>query len=150
MSTHCGICFGQGHSEKNCDSKPRVREDDSNPMSKIGYGRGDDNLVQIMPAKVINVGASQMEPTVPMEAVETLTVKDIIHRLVERNLQAWRALPESIRDRMLERPQDFHLVGNKMYNSTSKENFDYDIVYNGTLWRYNGAGVHWVIADIIR
>jgi len=23
MSTHCGICFGQGHAEKNCDSRPR-------------------------------------------------------------------------------------------------------------------------------
>ncbi len=97
-----------------------------------------------------NPKVSGVEPTVPMHAVETLTVKDIIHRLVERNLQAWRALPESIRDKMLERPQDFHLVGNKTYSSASKENFDYDIVYNGTLWRYNGAGVHWVIADIVQ
>jgi hypothetical protein len=22
MSTHCGKCFGQGHKEENCDSKP--------------------------------------------------------------------------------------------------------------------------------
>lgn len=22
MSTHCGYCFGQGHSERNCDSAP--------------------------------------------------------------------------------------------------------------------------------
>lgn len=93
---------------------------------------------------------STVEPTIPMDAVELLTVKDIIHRLVERNLQAWRALPEAVRDRMLERPQDFRLVGNKLYNGASKENFDYDIVYNGTLWRYNGAGVNWVLADIIR
>ena len=145
MSSHCGICFGQGHSEKNCDSKPISRPPDSdNPMHKIGYGRGDDH-VQIMPARVINVGVT-MEPTVPMEAVELLCVKDIIHRLVERNLQAWRALPEDVRDRMLDRPQDFRLIGNKTYNSSSKENFDYDIVYNGMLLRYNGAGVYWTIA----
>jgi len=132
------------------DHDPNGDDDWANPMTRIGYGRGDDNHVQIMPARVISVGERKVDPTVPMDAVETLTVKDIIHRLVERNLQAWRALPESIRDKMLEHPQDFRLIGNKMYNSTSKENFDYDIVYNGTLWRYNGAGVHWVIADIIR
>ena len=97
-----------------------------------------------------NPKVSTVEPTVPMHAVEILTVKDIIHRLVERDLQAWKALPESIRDRMLERPQEFQLVGNKAYMATSKENFDYDIVYNNTLWRYNGAGVSWVIAGIFK
>ena len=131
------------------DHDPNGDDDWANPMTRIGYGRGDDQA-PIHPIRVINVGGKAMEPTVPMEAVEILNVKDIIHRLVERNLQAWRALPEAVRDRMIERPQDFRLVGNKMYNHSSKENFDYDIVYNGTLWRYNGAGVCWVIADVVR
>jgi hypothetical protein len=114
-------------------------------MSKIGYGRGDDH-VQIMPARVISVGGT-MEPTVPMYAVETLTIKDIVHRLVERNLQAWKALPEQVRDAMMERPQDFQLIGAK----TAKEgDFDYNILYNGTVWRYHNTALVWVIADIIR
>lgn len=131
------------------DHDPNGDDDWANPMSRMGYGRGDDHHVQIMPARVINVGGT-MEPTIPMEAVELLTVKDIIHRLVERNLQAWRALPEAVRDRMLDRPQDFQLVVNKTYIATSKENFDYDITYNGTVWRYSGAGVNWILANILK
>lgn len=132
------------------DHDPNGDEDFyDNPLHRIGYGRGDDH-VQIMPAKVINVGEKKVDPTVPMHAVEILTVKDIVHRLIERNLQAWKALPEKIRDAMMERPQEFQLIGNKEYNGTSKENFDYDIQYNGTVWRYNGAGVNWVIANIVQ
>jgi len=131
------------------DHDPNGDDDWANPMTRIGYGRGDDQA-PIHPIRVINVGGKAMEVTVPMDAVELLNVKDIIHRLVERNLQAWKALPESIRDKMLDRPQDFRLVGNKMYNGTSKENFDYDIIYNNTLWRYNGASLNWFIADIVR
>lgn len=115
-----------------------VDDDDGNPMQRIGYGRGDDYMKKAI------------EPTIPMEAVEVLTVKDIIHRLVERNLQGWRALPEKIRDRMLDRPNEFQLIGNKMYSSTSKEYFDYDILYNGTVWRYNAVSLVWVIQDIIQ
>ena len=99
------------------------------------------------PQRVINVGERAVEPTVPMEAVELLSVKDIVHRLIERNLQAWRALPEKIRDKMLERPQDFQLIPAK----TAKEGeFDWNIMYNGTIWRYNGIQVGWVIFDIVR
>lgn len=132
-------------------------DDDSNPMNRIGYGRGDDapapplkpRVTQaysfITPDRVINVGERTVEPTIPMEAVEILSVKDIIHRLTERNLQAWRALPEKIRDRMLERPQDFQLVLNKQ---RKEGDFDYNIVYSGTVWRFHGTAIAWVIADI--
>lgn len=161
------------------DHDPNGDDDWDNPMHRIGYGRGDDNAdglkhgrrnddsnmghesvpykpratqpySMIDPNRIVNVGASTVEPTVPMHAVEILSVKDIVHRLIERNLQAWKALPEKIRDAMMERPQEFQLIGNKEYNGTSKENFDYDILYNGTVWRYNGAGVNWVIANIVR
>lgn len=118
---------------------------DDNPMHRIGYGRGDDHHVQIMPARVINVGEHKVEPTIPMEAVEIISVKDIVHRLVERNLQAWRALPEKIRDRMLERPQDFQLVPAK---ERKDGDFDWDILYSGTVWHYSGAKVAWLIQDI--
>lgn len=157
MSTHCGICFGQGHTEISCDSKPRVREDDSNPMHKIGYGRGDDNTVPqsrktqaysfINPQRVVNVGEKKMDPTVPMQAVENLTIKEIVHRLIERNLQAWKALPEKIRDAMMERPQEFQLIPTK---NPKADDFDYSILYNGTVWRYHPTQLSWIIADIVR
>lgn len=121
-----------------------MSDDGTNPMHSFGHGRGDDHHVQVMPVKVI--GESAMEPTQPMEAVEQLTVKDIIHRLVERNLQAWRNLPEKIRDRMLERPQDFQLIANKQ---RKEGEFDYNILYNGTIWRYSGTAVLWVLQDIV-
>ncbi len=121
-------------------------DDDSNPMHRIGHGRGDDH-VQIMPARVVNVGERKVEPTVPMHAVEVLTVKDIVHRLIERNLQAWKALPEKIRDAMMERPQEFHLIPTK---NPKAEDFDYSILYNGTIWRYHALHISWVIADIER
>lgn len=88
-----------------------------------------------------------MEPTQPMEAVEQLTVKDIVHRLIERNLQAWKALPEKVRDAMMERPQDFQLIGNK---NRKEGDFDYNILHNGTVWRYSPSGVVWNIHDIVR
>ncbi len=88
-----------------------------------------------------------MEPTIPMEAVETLTVKDIMHRLVERNLQAWKALPESVRDRMLDRPQDFQLISNK---ARKEGEFDYNIVFGGVEWRYHNTALVWTIHQILR
>lgn len=101
----------------------------------------------IEPQKVVNVGGRAVEPTVPMEAMEILSVKDVVHRLIERNLQAWKALPERIRDKMLESPQDFQLIMNKQ----GKEgDFDYNILYNGTVWRYHNTALVWMISDIIR
>jgi hypothetical protein len=137
MSSHCGICFGQGHTEEHCDT---------NPMHAFGHGRGDHH-VQAMPIKVINPGDSTVEPTQPMEAVETLTMKDIVHRLIERNLQAWKALPEKVRDVMMEHPQDFQLIGNK---NRKEGDFDYNILHNGTVWRYHATAVQWVLQDIVR
>lgn len=129
-------------------------DDDSNPMHAFGHGRGDDYKPRrtaaysfVDPQRIVNVGESKVEPTQPMEAVETLTVKDIMHRLVERNLQAWKALPEKVRDRMLERPQDFQLVAN-LYRKEG--DFDYNILHNGTVWRYHPTAVLWVLQDLVR
>jgi hypothetical protein len=88
-----------------------------------------------------------MEPTQPMEAVEILSVKDIVHRLIERNLQAWKAIPEKIRDAMMDRPQNFQLVPTK---NLKGDDFDYSILYNGTVWRYHPTALVWVISDIVR
>lgn len=105
----------------------------------------------VSPDRIVNIEEDKkVEPTIPMAAVnllaaEVLTVKNIVHRLLERNLKAWRALPESIRDRMLDRPQDFNLIGNKL----TPGDFDYDILYNGTVWRYNVINSCWLIQEII-
>ncbi len=99
------------------------------------------------PQRIVNVGASTVEPTIPMQAVELLTVKDIVHRLVERNLQAWKALPEKIRDAMMEHPQNFQLIPAK---NPQVGDFDYSIVYSGTVWRYHATALVWVISDIIQ
>lgn len=149
MSTHCGICFGQGHSEASCDSKPRHRNDDSNMghESVPHKTRVTQAYSFIDPQRIVNVGESKVEPTVPMYAVEILTVKDIVHRLVERNLQAWKALPEKIRDAMMEQPQDFQLIPAK---NPQVGDFDYNILYSGTVWRYHSTALVWVIADLIR
>lgn len=163
MSTHCGICFGLGHSEKNCGSKPASRPPDSdNPLHHIGYGRGDDvasrppppprpRMTQaysfINPDKIVNVGDDTVDPTIPMHTVENLTVKDLVHRLIERNLQAWKALPEKIRDAMMERPQEFQLIPTKL---PKEGDFDYSILYNGTIWRYHPTQLSWNIFDIVR
>ena len=131
------------------------------PMSRIGYGRGDDVANQpiqykprmtqaysmIDPQRVVNVGEKTVDPTIPMHAVENLTIKDIVHRLIERNLQAWKALPEKIRDAMMERPQEFQLIPTK---SPKESDFDYSILYNGTVWRYHPTQLNWIIADIVR
>lgn len=133
MSTHCGICFGQGHTESQCDSK-RV----SRKTAAYSF---------VEPRKIINVGASAVEPTVEMEAMEILTVKDIMHRLVERNLQAWKALPESVRDRMLDHPQDFQLISN---NARKEGDFDYNILHNGVVWRYHNTALVWTLHEVLR
>lgn len=158
------------------DHNPNGDDDWDNPMHRIGYGRGDDNAdglkhgrrnddsnmghesvpykprvtqaySMIDPNRIINVGESKVEPTVPMHAVEILSVKDIVHRLVERNLQAWKALPEKIRDAMMERPQNFQLIPTK---NPKADDFDYSIGYSGTVWRYHPTALVWMIADIIQ
>jgi len=101
----------------------------------------------VEPQRVVNVGERSVEPTIPMEAMEILSVKDVVHRLIERNLQAWKALPERIRDKMLESPQDFQLIMNKL---AKEGDFDYNILYNGTVWRYHNTALVWMISDIIR
>lgn len=101
----------------------------------------------IEPQKIVDAAQRTVEPTIPMEIMEILSVKDVVHRLIERNLQAWRALPEKIRDKMLESPQDFQLIPNK---GAKNGDFDYNILYNGTVWQYHNTALVWMISDIIR
>ena len=118
------------------------RDDDSNPMHKIGYGRGDDNEPPkprktqaysfVAPDRIVDVGGKKvLEKTAPMEAVDEkpLTVKDVVNDLVAVSQQAWMALPANIRDALLDRPQLFKLIpDNKLHYNTPPK-----LVYNGVV-----------------
>jgi hypothetical protein len=108
---------------------------DSNPMHALGHGRGDDHK----PEKTETFSFAH-------GAIEVFTVIDIVHRFIEQHLQAWLVLPESIRDRMLAHPQDFQFAAKK---ERKEGDFNYDIIYNGTVWRYYAAGV-WTIVALLQ
>jgi hypothetical protein len=146
---------------------------DSNPMHRIGYGRGDDvttlpsqhkpRMTQsysfIDPQRVVNVGESKVEPTVPMQAIsqsmqavsqeefQTLSVRDVISRLIERNVTAWKSLPLSVRGAMVERAHDFQFIPN---SSLKEGELDINILYNGVVWKYRAEYGQWVIHELIR
>lgn len=122
-------------------------QDDSNPMHRIGQGRGDDVPRSRRTAAYAFVAPQdkKVEPTQPMEAVRTLTVKDVISKLIEVNATAWAALPQSMKDALIERPQDFQFI-NPGAGSTV------NILYNGVVLRYSGASSisAWVVDKIVR
>lgn len=85
-----------------------------------------------------------VDKTISMTIVdESLTVKDIVSRLIEKDLQAWLALPPRVRSLMLERPAEFTLV-----QSGLPEKLLPTISYKGVKWRYNPNAVLWAIDDI--
>lgn len=127
--------------------------DDSNPMHKFGHGRGDHNPKHtaaysfVDPQRVIQVGDSKVEPTQPMEAVDKpLTVRDVINRFIEADVQAWKALPPSVRDALLDRPQDFQLIGSFPNRAGG---LGFSILYNGVVMKQDNAGT-WVVDKIVR
>ncbi len=121
-------------------------EDDSNPMHKMGYGRGDDAIptsrrTQAYSFVLPKTGEKKVEPTQP--SPDTLTVKDVITKLIEANSEAWARLPTSVKDALIERPQDFQFItvspgGRDLVN----------ILYNGVVLRYTGN--LWAIDKIVR
>ena len=139
---------------------------DSNPMHRIGYGRGDD--VSTLPSqpkprvtqaysiidsqRIIAVGESKVEPTVPMQAVsqedfKTLSVRDVISRLIERNVTAWKALPLSVRAAMVDRAHDFQFLP---VVTVKEGDLDLNILYNGVVWKYRADYGQWVIFELVR
>lgn len=113
-------------------------DDDDNPMHRISYGRGDDMKAETAPG----VG-KKVETIIAMEVVNILTVKDIILQLIEPHTQAWKDLPKSVRDAMMDRPQNFQLRP-----LPARPNGTPDIVYNGTVWRHWSDKYIWSILEI--
>lgn len=80
-----------------------------------------------------------------------LTVKDVVVRLIEKHVGAWKALPNKVRNAMIERPQDFRLVDQVI--KPGGEQYPPHIEYNGTAWRYTFNHKYcvggWMIDDLI-
>jgi len=116
------------------------KEDDRNPMHSIGYGRGDDesrSVYSFIPGKDKTLEA--------MDSVsKPLTVKDVISRLIEVNAGAWATIPQSMKDAMIERPQDFQFINPVSDTGRQLPN----ILYNGVVLRHGGHG--WVLDKIVR
>lgn len=100
----------------------------------------------VEPQKIVNVGESKMETKAPPE-MKTLTIKSVVSDLIEKDLLAWKHLPQSVRDAMMERPADFQFI--KCFLETGT-NVDFNILHNGTIWRWKPAIKCWVLEDIVR
>lgn len=132
--------------------------DDSNPMSGLGYGRGDDtaaalnrtqpirrqtmaySIVDEEEAKRRHGGtASAKLSAIPLP--KTTTVQDIVTQITEREINAWLAIPVIIRGMMLANPEQFTLIANETYPN--------DIPYfsmNGMVFKWNGDN-QWYLSD---
>jgi hypothetical protein len=84
------------------------------------------------------------------QAIETtqkpLTVRDVITRLIEADVHAWKGLPQSVRDALLDRPQDFQFNGSL---PTVPGGLVFTILYNGVVIKQTSNGV-WVVDKIVR
>lgn len=123
-----------------------MSNDDSNPMHRIGHGRGDDYSPRKTSAySFVQPAEKKVEPTQPMGAVPaTLTVRDVIERLIGVNSVAWTMLPKSIQDGLIDRTQEFQLIG----GYAGQADLTPDILYNGVVIHFNGA--IWVVDKIVR
>jgi hypothetical protein len=124
-------------------------KDDSNPMHSIGHGRGD--TPSSMPSVRKTAVYSFVEPrktesknAIPAIEMKTLTVKDVIAQLIEKDIIAWKSLPKSVREALMERPAEFQIIENLM------NDLSLNILYNGAVWRWMPNINHWVIHEIVR
>ena len=87
-----------------------------------------------------------MDKTISMSIVDpVLTVKEIVSRLIEKDLQAWTALPDRVRNLILDRPAEFTLG---LPLTPDKPGVVPTISYKGVKFRYNPNSVLWAIDDI--
>lgn len=86
----------------------------------------------------MNKTISGVAQTEPMQAM--LTVRDVIKDLLEVKIAAWRALPVSVQDLMLSKPEIFRF--HRFQNSGSSQMIP-DIIYNGIRFRYEEPANIW-------
>lgn len=132
--------------------------DDSNPMSGLGYGRGDETAAavaalnqtqpirrQTMAYSIVNEEEAKRRhggtTSVKVSAIPPTTVQDIVTQITEREINAWLAIPVNIRGMMLVNPELFTLIANETYPN--------DIPYfsmNGMVFKWNGDN-QWYLID---
>lgn len=84
----------------------------------------------------------------PVEAVQSsLTVQDVITRLIEDNVVAWKALPLAIRVSLIETPNKFIFINKE--NLIKVGDLSFNIQYNGVTFRFSSKLSAWVIEDIV-
>jgi hypothetical protein len=84
---------------------------------------------------IVSVNAA-LAPTEEMVAVplptKPLDVKAVVSNLIEKDIEAWKRLPTSVRDLMLKTPEKF-----SFYEFTGTgEDLTPDIIYGGVRFRY--------------
>lgn len=98
-----------------------------------------------------NAKAKEIAQTLLEErSKQPLTLQDVITRLLEKRIEAWKTLPFSVRKVMLERPQDFQFVD----RGVCKENdFPFDIIYANMVWRCKSNSTYgiyeWILQDLL-
>jgi hypothetical protein len=124
-----------------------MSNDDSNPMHRIGYGRGDDAVNQ--PGHPVSRktmaysfvapkgGVSAVAPTEEMVAQPTQvpgSVKNLISLLIEKDVDAWRALSDEVRTQLMELPGTYTLISNEKTGVPNLNINNVELRWNGTDW----------------
>jgi hypothetical protein len=123
-----------------------MAKDDSNPMHHIGYGRGDEVVNQGQPVSRKTMAysfvtpkgsASAVAPTEEMIAQPIQvpgSVKNLISYLIEKDVDAWRALPDEVRTQLMELPGTYTLIMNEKTGVPNLNINNVELRWNGTDW----------------
>jgi hypothetical protein len=136
----------------------------SNPMSSIGYGRGDDvaeemraehthyatppsrkTMAYSFVAGTAHAPSKTLPSTNPVSPknLPEASIESIVSELVEKHVTAWLTLPKTVRKLMLSDPSLFILV------ISEKADTPPHIVYADVEFRYSPSADAWIITNIL-
>lgn len=94
-----------------------------------------------------NLPPTQEMPAVEMKAA--LTVRDIVSAVIERDVEAWKALPFTVQDLLLSTPDKFRLHEfGPNGSSAGVKNLVPDLIYNNVRLRWDEANKLWRLYSI--
>ena len=117
-----------------------MSNDDSNPMHKFGYGRGDGPVSRKTMAYSFVApkdGTSAVAPTEEMVTQPTQlpgSVKNLISLLIEHDVDAWRALPKEVQTQLMDLPGTYTLILNEKTGVPNLNINHVELRWNGTDW----------------
>lgn len=114
---------------------------DSEEARRRHGGTASAKLAEIAPTEMMQAVVPQVP--VIINSTETTTVRTIVSQLIERDVNAWTALPQEVRDMMLSAPSTFTIIPNKIAGGMPH------ISFKGVELRWNGAEC-WVLISIRR